>query len=306
MLMPARGIRREGTMRYSRNTDFGSALSPDEVGGGAVYNRLDVRSPMNMKLWLITGMVALIALVSFADGATKKRVTKKTTDSEKKDKNSDKKERDFKKLQDIGLAIELPEKAESLTDDMEKLDQQVTLTEQQKKKIPEMRTARDKALESWDKVNRKKFDDMRVRLEKLSAGKGTRACKSIVGLMSAMCRTRASMAASHERKLFAVLTAEQRAKWNAPILLEILREEFSSLELSKGQTAKIESSSNAEAKRCRFPLGANVSTQITGPIKKYVYTRILTAKQRKEYAAMKKGGEKAEKKGGAKAGDKGR
>jgi hypothetical protein len=282
------GVRRKEIMRHSRNTDFRSALSPHEVGGRVVYNRLDVRTAMNMKLWLITGMVALIALAPFAQGAVTKKVTRKKTESEKKDKDLDKKElaeRDFQKLRDAGLAIELPEKVESLTDDMEKLDQQVTLTDQQKTKIPAMRTLRDTILANWDKVNRKKFDAMKARLDKLSTRRDMRACKTIVAQMQSMSRTRANLVTSNERKFFGALTAEQRGKWNGPILSKILLDEFSSLELSTEQTAKVETASNTQAKRLAVPLGADVPTQVTGPIKKYVYTQILTAKQRKEYAA---------------------
>ena len=92
---------------------------------------------MNMKLWIITGIVALIAVAPFAEGARKKG-TKKKEDTKKRDKDLDKKERaerDFQDLKDLGLAIELPEKTESLTDDMEALDKQVTLTDVQKTKI---------------------------------------------------------------------------------------------------------------------------------------------------------------------------
>jgi len=273
-------------MRYSRNADFRSALSPREVGGGAVYNRLDVRIAMNMKLWLVTGMIALVAIVPLAEGVKKK------TESVKRDKDLDKKElaeRDFQRLRDVGLAIELPKTDESLTDDMEKLDKQVTLTDQQKTKIPAMRTLRDKGLASWDKVNRKKFDAMKAGLEKLSSRRDMRACKAIVTRMQSLSRTRANFVTSHERKFFGILTPLQRGKWNAPILSEILMEEFSSLELSKEQTAKVETAAGTQAKRLAAPLGADVPMQVTGPIKKYVYTRILTPKQRKAYAVMKRG-----------------
>ncbi len=277
-------------MRYSRNADFRSALSPNEVGGGAVCNRLDVRTAMSMKLWFITGMVALAAFVPFAQGATKKTTkdrqrTGKKAESAKKERA----QRDFKKLQEAGREIKLPQNVESLTDDMAKLDQQVTLTERQKTKIAEMRALRDRALEKWDKANRKKFDAMKAQLEKLSAGRDMRACKTIATQMQSLSRTRANLVTSHERKFFGVLTSEQRGKWNAPILSQILLDEFSSLELSKEQTGKIETASNAQAKRLTAPLGTDVPTQVTGPIKKHVYTRILTAKQRKAYAAAKTG-----------------
>ncbi len=246
---------------------------------------------MNMKMWLITGMVALIGFAPLAEGAKEKPIKKKAV-SEKRDKDLDKKERaqrDFEKLQAIGLAVELPKKTESLTDDMETLDQKVTLTEQQKKKIPEMRALRDKILANWDKINQKKFDAMKARLEKLTTRREMRLCKTIVTQLQSMSRTRAAIVTSNERKFFGTLTPEQRGKWNAPIVSQVLLDEFSSLELSKEQIAKIESAAGAQAKRLAVPLGSGAPpTQVTAPIKKYVYTRILTAKQRKQYAIAKR------------------
>ena len=264
-----------------------AAPSPREAGGRAIYNRLDVRSAMNMKLWIITGIVATIAFAPATEGARKKV----ENDSIKRDKDLDKKElaeREFQRLRDTGLAIELPEKTESLTDDMEKLNEQVTLTDQQKKKIPEMRALRDKTLANWDKVNRKKFDAMKSGLEKLSTRRDMKACKAIVTRMHSMSKARAIIVTSYERKFFVMLTGEQRGKWNAPILSQVLLDEFSSLELTEQQTEKIKSAADTQAKRLAVPLGSDAPpTQVTGPVMKYVYTRILTVKQRKVYAAAR-------------------
>jgi hypothetical protein len=248
---------------------------------------------MNMKLWLITGMVALIGFAPLAEGAKKKLIKKKAV-REKRDKDLDKKERaqrDFEKLQAIGLAIELPtpKNTESLTDDMETLDEKVTLTDQQKKKIPEMRALRDKILTNWDKVNRKKFDAMKAGLEKLTTRRQMRLCKTIVTQLRSLARARAAIVLSNERKFFGALTPEQRGKWNTPIVSQVLLDEFSSLELSKEQIAKIELAAGAQAKRLAVPLGSGPPpTQVTAPIKKYVYTRILTTKQRKQYIVAKR------------------
>jgi|GEM_PF-5983451 len=246
---------------------------------------------MNMKLWLITGMVALAALAPIAQGA-KKKTTSKTSLFEKRDKDMDKKERaerDFQRLRDVGLSIELPKKDESLTDDMDKLNEQVTLTDKQKTKLPEMRKLRDKLLERWDKFNRKKFTVMKAKLEALKSRRDMRACKAIVAQMQSMSRARATIVSSNERKFFTVLTPEQRGKWNAPVISQVLLDEFQSFELSDEQIKKIELAASTQAKRLAVPLGSeDPPAQVTGPIKKYVYTRILNAKQRKQYAIAKR------------------
>jgi len=251
---------------------------------------------MSRNTWLVVGIALLIALGSPMTGEAKKKTrdrqsAKKTAENKLKEKDRRKTEqaqKEFEKWRQEGREIELPENVGSMTDVMAELGEKVGLTEQQKKKIGEMRAVRDKALERWDKANRKNFDAVKAQLDKLSAGKGTRTCKAIVGRLNAMRKAHASIATGYERKMFEVLTAEQRAKWNAPILSKLLMQEFSSLELSEAQTAKIDSACNARAKRCSFPLGGNTSAQTAASLKKYVYSSILTAKQRKEYAATKK------------------
>jgi hypothetical protein len=269
-----------------------SVPSPCEAGAGAIRNRLDVSFIMNMKLWIICGMLASIALVPIAEGAKKKTTGKKGGLFDRDEKDLDKKElaeRDFQRLRDIGMGIELPEKSESLTDDMEGLDEQVTLTDVQKKKFTDLRTARDKILTNWDKVNRKKFELMQAGLEKLTSRRDMRKCKAIVSKLSSMAKIRGAVVTSYERKFFGMLTPVQRGKWNAPILAEVLVEEFSFLDLTEEQAAKIKTAADTQAKRLAIPLGsAAPPAKLTQPIMKYVYTRILTPKQRKAYAISKK------------------
>ncbi len=247
---------------------------------------------MNMKLWIIFGILASIALVPIAEGARKKTTSKKDGLFDRDEKDMDKKElaeRDFQRLRDAGLGIELPEESPSLTDDMEGLDELVTLTDVQKKKFTELRTARDKILANWDKVNRKKFQLMQAGLEKLTSRRDMRKCKAIVPKLSSMAKMRANIVTSYERKFFVMLTPVQRGKWNAPILAEVLVQEFSFLDLSDEQNAKINTAAGTQAKRLAIPLGSGPPpAKLTQPIMKYVYTRILTPKQRKAYAISKR------------------
>ena len=262
----------------------------------ATFHCREVRKTMNKNLWLIIGIAFLVVFQSSAAIAAKKTTrdrqsTRRRTENKTKDnglQQDRKAQQGFEQVRQAGKAIELPDKVESLTDDMVQLDERVGLTEKQKTKIGQMRTARDNSLAAWDKTNRTRFDTLKARLDKLSPDKHLKDCKRIVALLRTMQKKRASIATIHERKFFAVLTAEQRAKWNAPILFDILREEFSSLELTDEQTGQIKAVSDTHAKRCRFALAANVSPQITQPMRRHVYSRILTAKQRKEYAATKK------------------
>jgi len=256
---------------------------------------------MSKSIWFVIGVALLATFVSPAVSEAKK---KREGLSGKEKYERELREREFRKTAKVraefakwrmaGSEMKLPENVESLTDDMDKLDEKVGLTEQQKKKITEMRTARDKVLERWNKANRKRFDTIKAHLDKLKPVKGNKTCKAIVGRLNALRKAHAGIAAGYERKLFAVLTPEQRTKWNAPILCELLKEEFSAMELTEVQTAKITAACNARAKRSTLPMAEGRSKQITESMKKYVYTSVLTAKQRKAYAAMKRSQKAAE------------
>jgi len=241
-----------------------------------------------MKLWIITAIVAVFALAPIAECKTNKKSD--LFDKDDKDlKNSERKERDFQRLRDAGLAIELPEKAESMTDDMAELDKAVTLTEQQKTKMTQLRTTRDKILANWEKANRKKFTILQTGLEKLESRRDMRKCKAIVSQMQSMAKSRNMVITSYERKFFTMLTPVQRGKWNAPVLADVLLEEFGALELTEEQTKKINTAAETQAKRLAVPLGSgDPPAKLMGPIMKYVYTRILNPKQRKAYALSKR------------------
>jgi len=279
----------------NRRVDHRPALSPCEASGRGVTPCLEARTAMSKSIWFVIGVALLATFVSPATSEAKK---KKERSSRKKKYEEELKKKEFQKTAKIreefskwrnaGMAMNIPENVESLTDDMGQLDEKVTLTEQQKKKIAETRAIRDKTLERWNKANRKKFDTIKAKLEKLKPVKGNKTCKAIVGRLNVMRKAHAGIASGYERKLFAVLTPDQRSKWNAPILRELIEQEFSAMELTEAQTAKITTACKARAKRCTLPVAAGNSKQITESMKKYVYTSVLTTKQRKAYAAAKK------------------
>lgn len=272
-------------------------MSAHEAGNRAECRRLDERAPMKNKRFLL--LVALAALAAFtlsAHTAAGKSSDRKSREKEE-EKDRERKERarkEFRKWRQAGMAIELSKQVSSFADDIEQLNQQVTLTEEQKAKIDKMRGLRDKALESWDKANVKKFDTLKTKLEKLSLGssgsmaRDIKTCKTIVEYMHKLRKARDAIAAGHERKMFATLTAEQRRKWNVPIISENVLAEFEPFDLEEAQIVKIKSLCEAQARKCTSPVNPEAGSRSIEAVKKQVYLRVLTIKQRKEYAATKK------------------
>jgi len=239
-------------------------------------------------------LVALVALSAFALSTHTAAGKSREEDEEKDREREERARKEFRKWRQAGMVIELPKQVPSFANDAEKLNQQVALTEEQKAKIDKMRGLRDKALASWDKANVKKFDALKTKLEKLSPGssgsmaRDIKTCKTIVEYMHKLRKARDVIATGYERRMFAVLTAEQRRKWNAPIITEAVLGEFEPFGLEEAQIGRIKSLCEARAGKCTSPVNAEAGSRSIEAVKKQVYLRVLTIKQRKEYAATKK------------------
>jgi len=86
--------------------------------------------------------------------------------------------------------------------------------------------------------------------------------------------------------MFAVLTAEQRAQWNVPILLEEMTKEFELLFLTSDQEERIQNLCRTQARRIAVPLDPRKHARIIRAVKAMVYRNILTSEQRREYAKL--------------------
>lgn len=177
-----------------------------------------------------------------------------------------------------------PKAGGSFTDDLEKLKTQLALTDQQHTKLREMRQARDQALERWDNANRRKIEAMNAQLAKT---KNARARKAIESQLKAIDRGRAMLAANHERRMFAILKPDQKAKWNGPIFFDAVMGEFRSLNLSEKQEATIRKLCDARGRAQNAPVTAETHKSTINGLKRQVFQSVLTQKQRKAYARDK-------------------
>jgi Spy/CpxP family protein refolding chaperone len=189
-------------------------------------------------------------------------------------------------------------KGAAFGDDLAQLDSQLTLTDEQKKKLQEIKEKRDKALEKYDQLSEKRTSAVEKRLEQVRGRKDREANnlrKQAEGFLKSVRAGRARLAAGYEKKMFAVLTPEQRAKWNTPVLTQAITNEFSLLFLEGKQEEKLQALCKAQAKRLSIPLDPEKHAEALLPIKRLVYRNILTKKQQAEYVKLKapadKGGE---------------
>ncbi len=189
-------------------------------------------------------------------------------------------------------------KSAAFGDDLSQLDSLVTLTEEQKKKLQEVKEKRDKAMEKFDQVSEKRIGRAEQALGKLRGRKDREANnlrKQAEGFLKSVRAGRARLATGYEKKMFAVLTPEQRAKWNTPILTGEMTNEFSLLFLEGRQEERLQALCKAQAKRLSIPLDPEKHAEALLPIKRLVFRSVLTKKQQAEYVKLKapasKGGE---------------
>lgn len=179
-------------------------------------------------------------------------------------------------------------------EDLDALTTQLALTEDQKKKIEALKTSRDKALERWDKVNQPKLEAAQSRLERLPAGerRDPRVAdmrRRLQAGIRSLQASRAKLAGGYERRMFAVLKPEQKAKWNAPILKEEMTKRFSLLFLEAKQTERLETLCSAQGRRLAVPLNveSEAHAKLIQSVEVQVFRSILNSKQKIEYRKLK-------------------
>lgn len=184
--------------------------------------------------------------------------------------------------------LEAPEKLSSFTDDTEKLQSQLGLSEAQVTKLQEMRKKRDDALAKLDEANQKRIDRARARIERLrKPSERQRAERDLPRYVKMLERSRATLATGHEKRMFATLKAEQKAKWNAPILQAEVEKEFEALGLTDAQKEQLAALCEAQAKRLTVPVSPKTHPATIKLLANQVNLRVLTPEQKKEYAKMR-------------------
>jgi hypothetical protein len=148
-----------------------------------------------------------------------------------------------------------PSRGVAFAEDLDAVDAKVSLTDEQKARLRKLKELRDEALAKIHGTSDSRARGAREQIE-----------------------------AECEKEMFAVLTAEQRAKWNAPILLKEMTKEFELLFLTSDQQERIGNLCQAQAGRIAVPLDPKRHAKAIQAVMAMVYRNILTSEQRREYA----------------------
>jgi len=186
------------------------------------------------------------------------------------------------------------EEAKPFGADLDEIDSKVTLTDDQKEKLGKLKGSRGKMLEKWDATNQKKLDLCESRLAQL-AGKDKKdrrvqsAYKQLTGMQKTLKASRARIEDGYAKRMFALLTPEQRSKWNAPILNAEMEKKFSLVLLEAAQQEKLGKLCEAQGKRLTVPLNpANeAQAKVFSLTEIQVFRTILNSQQKAEYRKQK-------------------
>lgn len=192
-------------------------------------------------------------------------------------------------------------------DDIDRIDAVCELTDAQKTRLRAAKTGYDKAVEKYDKDTAAKLTKIEEYLGKLSTdkkdSKAADTRKQLEAMKARIAAGRENLAEVHTRKMFGILTAAQKVKWNLPPLTEEVVKEFSAVMLTPAQNERIESFCAQQVKSLALPidpLGSGYKQ--LNPLKLKVYNTILTPAQQAEYRKLKAPAPPKEKKAkGAKA-----
>jgi Spy/CpxP family protein refolding chaperone len=176
-------------------------------------------------------------------------------------------------------------KVTSFTDDVKKLDTQLTLTDEQKAGIQTARGERDNELAQWDDRNEKAIASLHEKATKASGKPGP--LKHAQDELAALMAARERIVANYEKKMFELLTPEQRAKYNAPLLSTEVQQEFKALKLTTEQIDQITALCQDPASKMTEPMQPKKPPASVKVLIGEVIPTVLTPEQRKAYSDSK-------------------
>jgi Spy/CpxP family protein refolding chaperone len=177
-------------------------------------------------------------------------------------------------------------------DDLDKIDATCTLTDTQKTRLRQIKAELDKALETYDKNSTPKLARIEEVLAKLSTDKkdvkAASTRKELDAMKAQIAAERENLSQTHTRRMFAVLTGDQKAKWNTPLLTDGMTAEFSVVALDSKQIERLSAFCAQQARILAFPIDPfSPNDKQLNTVKMQVYNTILTPAQQAEYRKIK-------------------
>ena len=176
------------------------------------------------------------------------------------------------------------------------------LTGEQQTALKAKVKAKDDALAAWNTANAEKVEAAEAAAKAARSGTDASAKKQAGAAVRALATERAAATAAADAAMLTVLTAEQKAKWQAFQLYQTVMKRFRKVELTDEQTAKVKAACGAACKELGAVEGdaddkaaRKVKSAIDGKLRWAIENVILTPEQRAATARKPRGGQAAEK-----------
>jgi len=177
-------------------------------------------------------------------------------------------------------------------EDIDRIDTTCQLTDAQKTKLRQMKSELDAALEKHDKAAAPKLTRINETLAKLVPNKKNpkiaETRKELEARKAWILAEREDLTETHTRGMFAVLTPDQKAKWNTPLLTDEMAKEFSVVMLEPTQIERLNVLCAQQARVLALPVDPlTPGDKQLNAVKMQVYKTILTPAQQAEYRKIK-------------------
>jgi len=172
------------------------------------------------------------------------------------------------------------------------------LTDEQQTALKAKVKARDGALAAWNTANAEKVKTVEDAAKTARSGTDADAKKKAGAAMRALNTERAAATADADAAILTVLTAEQKAKWQAFLLYQNVMKRYRKAEVTAEQTAKIKTICAVAWKELSALEGDDRTAKrersaIDGKLRWAIENVILTAEQRAATARKPRGSQAA-------------
>ncbi len=153
------------------------------------------------------------------------------------------------------------------------------LSKQQQKQIAELNTLRQKAMKQFRAENGEKFRTLKAKIAEAKKNKDKKAMKEAMAQRRSLHRKQREIYSQWQPKIMAVLTPEQKVKWDRDQVVLSIKRQFRKAKLTDKQTVDV------KAACAKFTTGVDLSDKKARrkAVKKladYISKEILTDAQR--------------------------
>jgi Spy/CpxP family protein refolding chaperone len=178
-----------------------------------------------------------------------------------------------------------PALPQEVQNELQEMFSQCQMTDEQKTKVTQIATAGMASLAEWNKAHADQMAALQKQMKAASDVKDAAAAQKIRAEAIAVLEERSSIAVKMQQDMLAVMTPEQRLKWNGFVVSQQVKGRFAATQWTAEQAAKIQEMCDAAAKEITAITvegieGARAKGAVLGKLLVAVVNTVMTPEQR--------------------------